>query len=374
MKLALSEIRRTRGRFASVTAALSLIVFLVLVLSALADGLWLGATGALRNTGSDVFTFSSDGRKSFIRSRMSEADVARVAAVPGVSDAGGVGTLLGTGSGPQGELDIALFGFMPGRPGGPEKVAEGRGLTPGDEYSGIADQSFKDRGVKIGDRLKFTGSDQAIEVVGFANDTRYQLQPTLWTSINSWRSIRDQARPELRGRPDAINFVAVAVADGESPVTVADRITSAVNGTESLTQIGAILALPGTEQQRSTFDTIVYVTFAIAGLVVALFFALLTLEKRNLFAMLKALGASTRYLVSGTLLQAFFCCVAGLIAGGILAAILGEVLPTSIPAIFLPRTAATLAIATVITGLSGAALSLRRISRIDPASALGGTL
>ncbi len=47
--LAIREIQRGKGRFASIVAALSLIVFLVLVLGALADGLFFGATGAVRS-------------------------------------------------------------------------------------------------------------------------------------------------------------------------------------------------------------------------------------------------------------------------------------------------------------------------------------
>ena len=45
-------------------------------------------------------------------------------------------------------------------------------------------------------------------------------------------------------------------------------------------------------------------TFVVAGLVVALFFALLTLERVGLFGVLKAVGASSRTLAAGLALQA----------------------------------------------------------------------
>jgi hypothetical protein len=47
MNLAIAEFRRAKGRFASITGALSLIVFLVLILGALSDGLFFGGTGAI---------------------------------------------------------------------------------------------------------------------------------------------------------------------------------------------------------------------------------------------------------------------------------------------------------------------------------------
>ena len=42
-------------------------------------------------------------------------------------------------------------------------------------------------------------------------------------------------------------------------------------------------ALPGIKEQNSTFSAIIYVTLFVAGLVVALFFALLTLERIGLY-------------------------------------------------------------------------------------------
>ena len=68
MRIALAEIRRRRSRWASIVGAVAFIVFLVLVLAALADGLFIGATGALRTADSDGYVYSADGRRSLVRS------------------------------------------------------------------------------------------------------------------------------------------------------------------------------------------------------------------------------------------------------------------------------------------------------------------
>lgn len=60
---------------------------------------------------------------------------------------------------------------------------------------------------------------------------------------------------------------------------------------------------------------IVGLTVAIAGLVVTLFFALLTLERAALFGVLKAVGARTRTLFAGTLAQAASLAVTGFSPG-----------------------------------------------------------
>lgn len=376
MRLALSEIRRARGRFSSIVAALALIVFLVLVLNALADGLYFGATGALRSAAADAYVFSDDGRLSLVRSALPETAREQVAGVEGVDEVGAVGTLLATGAvaGVDGELDLVLFGYEPGLPGGPERAVEGRMPAPGEDGVAAVDVALREDGVAIGDTLTFSGSATPIEVVGFVADASYQLQATVWTTLDTWRSVIAEARPETQGAEPSVVAFALTVADGADPATVAEDLAAAVDGTEPATREAAVLAIPGVAQQQSTFRSIIITTFLVAGLVVALFFALLTLEKRNLLAMLKALGASTGYLGGGILAQAALATLAGLVLGGLLALGLSLVLPPDLPALFRPQTAAVLVVATLLTGVTGAALSFRRVTRIDPAAALGGTL
>ena len=110
------------------------------------------------------------------------------------------------------------------------------------------------------------------------------------------------------------------------------------------------------------------------GLVVALFFALVVLEKRELFAALKALGASSAKLGSGVVLQALGATATAVIVGAVAARAAGLVLPDDIPFLFRVETLVASATLTVLAGVVGAVLSLRRISRIDPATALGGSL
>ncbi len=373
MRLALAEMRRNRGRFGAIIAALVLIVFLVLVLNALADGLYYGATGAVRTSGADLYVFSKDGRRQLARSTLSASDAATVASVPGVAEVGQVGTLQGTGQGPNGTLDIALIGYEPGKPGGPSRATEGRLPGSDEPFAAAGDVSLKDKGVKIGDAITFSGSSEPVTVVGFTSDSRYELQPTLWTTVDTWRTVRNEARPEFVGREDDVQAFAVKLAEGASDAETATAIESALGGqTETIDRATAVLSLPGVKQQRSTFDQIIYTTFVVAAIVIALFFALITLEKRTQLAILKAVGASSRYLATGILMQSLLISLIGLAIGILLSRLLAVVLPSSVPVTFRAATTVTITIATLATAALGAAFSFRRVTRIDPASALGG--
>jgi putative ABC transport system permease protein len=366
--LALNEIRRQRGRFAAIVSALSLIVFLVLVLGALADGLFFGATGAVRSTTATAYVFASDAEGSLVRSRLPEADVAAVAGAPGVEQAGPVGVLLTGGTGPDGPIDLAVFGIDPGGAGSPQRVVEGR-LPAADETGTAAvDVRLRDAGVEVGSDIAVGGV--TAEVVGFTADSEYQLQPTAWTTVATWRAMRDAVRPELRGQGDTINAIAV-VAPADADLSA---IAAAVPETTVLTAEQTGLAIPGVEQQSSTLNSIIYTTLAVAALVVALFFALVVLEKRELFAALKALGASTLKLGSGVIVQALIASALGVIIGAVVARLFDLIIPPEVPTLYRTETLITIAIFTLVAGVVGALFSLRRIAKIDPATAIGGVL
>lgn len=368
MMLALSEIRRGKGRFASIIAALSLIVFLVLTLGALADGLFYGATGAVRSTNANAYAFSSDAEGSLIRSKVTQDQVDEVAAAEGVQNASGMGVLLTSGSSTAGPLDLAVFGVDPTGVGVPSGVTEGRLPESGENDAAAIDQGLEDQGVSVGDTL--TVGPVQVEVVGVTRDSAYQLQPTVWTTVDTWRQMRNAVRPEFAGVQDDLNAIALLTAEG----VTTESVQAQLDGLTVLSAEQTGLAIPGVEQQSSTLNSIIYTTLAVAGLVVALFFALVVLEKRELFAALKALGTPTRKLGVGVIVQAMIASALGVVFGTLVARALGAVVPDEVPTLFRTETLITIAIFTLVAGVLGAAFSLRRIARIDPATAIGGTL
>jgi putative ABC transport system permease protein len=370
--LATKEIRRGKGRFASIIAALSLIVFLVLTLGALADGLFYGATGALRSSTADGYAFSDEGEGSLIRSSLTQEQVAAVAAAPGVAAASGIGVLLTSGS-VAGELtDLAVFGVDPAGVGLPAEVSQGRLPAPGETGVAAVDERLaQDFDLGVGDEVAV--GPVALQVVGIVPDVSYQGQPTVWTSVPDWREMRAAVRPEFTGVDNDVSAVAVQFGAGATAATAAE-VAAALPGIAVLTTDETGLAIPGVAQQKSTLNAIIYTALAVAAIVVALFFALLVLEKRELFAALKALGTPNRKLGSGVIVQALLASAVGIVVGAIAARGLGMVLPEGVPALFRPETLLTTALFTLGAGVLGAVFSLRRIARIDPATAIGGAL
>jgi len=153
---------------------------------------------------------------------------------------------------------------------------------------------------------------------------------------------------------------------------LAAAIDAATGGaTKSLTRDAAVLALPGVKQQRDTFNQIIYSTLVVALAVVALFFSLLTLERTGLYGVLKAIGASSRRLFAGVVVQALVVATIAFVLGSALAVAAAAALPPKVPLQLTPGRFVFTFVGVVLAAVLGSAISLRRVTRIDPAAAIG---
>ncbi|HET9723205.1 MAG TPA: ABC transporter permease [Actinomycetota bacterium] len=363
MRLGWKELVRRPGRFIATGGALTLIVILLLLLGGLLDGLFNASTGAYRAQTAELIVYSADSRDSLLRSRIDPATEDAIRAIPGVRRVSGTGAVLIAGRVlGGGTVDLAVVGYeAPNRqvPPPPE---------PGRAY---ADATLEAEGVALGDTIAIGPSEVPVEVVGWVEDTRYLAQGTLWVEPGTWHEVLVTARPDAALDEDT--FQAALVETTDDAEAVAGRIRGQVPGTSPLTIDEAVFALPGVQAQNDTFAQIIGVTFAIAGLVVALFFALVVLERLGLLGMLKAVGASTRQLAAGLITQAVLVALGAFVVGGAISLALAAVVPAEVPVELEVRRAAITGVGVLVTSLIGSAVSFRRIVRIDPASAVGGS-
>jgi putative ABC transport system permease protein len=368
--VALRELARRPGRFAVAGVALAFLTVLLLLLGGLLDGLFLGSTGAFRAQDAEVFVYSSDARDSFLRSRIEPNVRATVDGTEGVARTDGIGVVQVAGSlegdpadvPPEDLIDVAVLGYEA------ETAVLPPPPAPGQAH---ADESLRDQGVEVGDVIRVGPAGEPIEVVGFVDDTGFLLQGSLWTAPETWRQVLADSRPDAAIGDETFQVVLVQ-ADGDvDPATLVDRIDEATGGaTSSLTRDEAVLSLPGTKEQNRTFSGLISVTFFVVGLISALFFALLTTERTRLFAAMKALGVGSRSLLLWSVLQASLVAAGAYALGIAITLPLASVLPDEIPLRLQPGRAVLSGVVLVVTAAIGALVTVRRITRIDPASAI----
>ncbi len=366
MKLALKELRRRPGRFATATVILTLIAILLMFLGGLLDGLIASSTGAIRAQDADAIVYSDTAQASFVRSRIDPELRAQVEAVDGVTEVGGIGNVqLGArvpGNGPRDLASVALFGYELAPTGVPDAPAYGQAW---------ADETIKASGVEEGMIIEVGPARSPIEIIGFVEDTNFNGQSSLWASPDTWRDVLSANRPDAQLGPDVFQALIVR-GDGAN---LPDAIDAATAGaTDSYTVDEAVAAIPGVTEQQNTFNQIIGVTVVIALVVIGLFFALLTVERTSLYGVLKALGAKSSTIFAGLVAQAVVVTAIAALIAGTLVVILDLVLPAgSIPLLITPGRIILSVLLLLVAAVLGCSFSLRRVLRIDPASAIGTT-
>ena len=369
MRLALRELGRRPGRFVTATVILTLVAVLVMFLGGLLDGLIRSSTNAVQAQDGDLLVFSSTAQSSLLRSRIDGDLRETVEAVDGVSETGGLGVVqLGArvpGNGPRDLASTALFGYELAPIGVPDPPG------PGEVY---ADEVLQVDGVEEGMEILLGPARTPVTVIGFVSDTTL-LRPGF--VVGRTGHLARSARPPTVPTSNSATTSSRRSSCGPRPSAAVDDVATAIDqatdgATETLTIDSAVDAIPGVAQQRQTFNQIIAVTIAIGVVVVALFFALLTIERLALYGVLKAIGAHNRTLFAGLVTQAVVvAAIASVVAGGSAAALDATIPAGSIPLDISPSRIVTSAMLLFAAAIIGCTFSLRRVLRVDPASAIG---
>ncbi len=362
MRLALTELRRRPGRFVVATVVLTFLSMLLLLLGGLLDGLFIGSTGAIRAQDADAIVYSSNARDSFLRSRIDATVRTEVEGTDGIDEVGGLGVALLAAQVPdEPELaNVAVLGY--------ELPPEGVPAVPPEGHA-WADETLRDRGASIGDTILIGTAETPLVIDGFVEDTNYLQQSGMWVSLPTWREVQNANRPDSAIGDDIVQVLIVRGA-GDVPAAV-DASTD--GATSSLTRDEAVFALPGVEAQNSTFDQIIYMTLAVVLAVIGLFFSLLTIERTALYGVLKAVGASSRRLFAGVVVQAVVVATIAFVVGSAFVVLISFALSADLPFQLTVGRFTFTFVALVVAAVLGSAISLRRVTRIDPASAIGSS-
>lgn len=373
MFLALRELAFARTRFGLMGAVIALIAVLMVLLSGLSSGLVVDGVSGLMRSPVDAVAFS-EGTKTdsaFTRSEVTAAQAQTWAEQDDVADAELLGTSIVNAKNDDGTaLDLTLFGVVPDGFVVPE-AADGRGLTtPGDA---VLSSSARDEGVEIGDVITLDRLGTTLTVVGFTADQRtfghvdIAFVPlTTWQEVHTGTTAGEQPDPAAY---DVASVVALRGVDGQTPDLAAG---DAAAGTSARTLEAAFDSSPGYSAELMTMELIKAFLYAISALVVGAFFTLWTVQRTRELAVMRAMGASTRFLLTDGVLQAAILLVISLTVGVSVGLVFGSLLEgTGMP--FALETGPILTGAGLLLGLglAGAAVATVRIASIDPVTALG---
>ncbi|WP_309074753.1 ABC transporter permease [Paenarthrobacter sp.] len=358
MFLAIRDIRFAKGRFALMTSVVALITLLLVMLSGLTAGLGNQSTSAIGALPVQqiVFGASAGGepKASYTESEVSSAQLEAWREQPGVTSAQGLGISQtrvqspGAGGAPSGTANIAVFGGAVA----PAVVEDGAVV--------IGETLAKDLSVEAGSRLRLGGTDLTVAEV--VEDQWYSHTGVVWTTLDTWRTI-------ARGAPGTATVIAVTF-DGGSSVNLDAANTAA--GTVSMDPVSSFQALASYKSENGSLMLMQAFLYGISALVIVAFLTVWTVQRTRDIAVLKALGASSGYVLRDALAQAAVVLLIGAGVGGLIGFGGGLFAAQAAPFLITPMTTLVPIAGIVLLGLAGAVLAVRNVTKVDPLLALGG--
>ncbi|MEU5387393.1 FtsX-like permease family protein [Kitasatospora cineracea] len=347
MFVALRDIRFARGRFALMGAVVTLITTLVVFLYGLTGGLASAASSTIAELPADGVVFGApagaQAEVSFASSTVSPAQRDAVAAA-GAGAVHPLGVAMSRLTAGGGAASVSVLGTDPELL--PPLV---RGTAPADGQLAVGTGLAAEYHLSPGSRVSVGAQELTVSAVTAERSLSHA--PSVWTTPETWQRVSGQHQPTalaVRGTPHGL------------PADL-----------RAVSLDGALSGINGYAAEQGSLQLIQGFLFAVSALVVGAFFTVWTVQRRPDIAVLKAVGASSGYLVRDALAQAAAVLLAGALLGGALGAAGGAFASAAVPFDVGVLTVAVPVGAMVLLGLLGAALAVRRITAVDPLAALG---
>lgn len=356
MFLALNEIMHSKLRYALVAGVMFLIAYLVFFLTGLAYGLAQDNRTAVDKWEADSIVLSKDANSnlgmSMITKKIAEevegGKVAYLAQTPGV--------VTSKDSTEEGKINVNFFGIDKNQFIMPNLV-EGKAFDNDDEA--VGDISLKEEyGLAVGDTVKLSGSDKTFKLTGFTDHAKFNVSPVLYTTINAYQEIRFEK--EDTSENARINAIVVR-----------GKISNLPEDLEQIKISKFINELPGYNAQVLTFGFMIGFLIVIAAIVIGIFIYVLTMQKINIFGVMKAQGITGGFIARSVVAQTFILSFVGILLGLLGTVGTSLVLPDAVPFQSNWLFFGVISLLMLVVAVLGALFSVRTIVKIDPLKAIG---
>ncbi|QCQ93052.1 ABC transporter permease [Rhodococcus sp. SGAir0479] len=373
MFLALRELRFARSRFGLMGGVIALISVLMVLLSGLSSGLVEDGVSGLKATPVDGFAFN-EGTKTdsaFSRSVVTDTQVQAWREQPGVAEAQPFGNMLVNAHNDKDvPVDLALFGVPVDSFLAPA-VADG--TTLGEPNGIVIGRSALDTGVELGDTVTVDRLGTELKIVGVTDDKRtFGHVDVAYLPIDTWRELHAGVRPGETVPAQALTESTAVALKAQPGVKLDYTAGDAAARTSTVSLEDSFAASPGFSAETMTLDLIKVFLYAISALVVGAFFTVWTIQRKHEIAVMRAMGASTGYLLRDGLAQALILLLGSVTVGAAVGYGFGSLIGGGVPFLLEPAAVAVAAVLLIVLGLIGAAVAIVRIASVNPLNALGG--
>ncbi|WP_429971593.1 ABC transporter permease [Fructilactobacillus sp. Tb1] len=351
MFLAWNEIKHDKLRYGLITMMIVLVGYLIFILTSLAIGLANQNTQAINSWQPKTIILNKDANINIGQSKITTAQLSHMKINSRDSSIIGNTPVVVTGhqkvSGQFIGLNQQQYIYKH------LQITSGHKATK--SYEVVADTSLQQNGYHLGSQIKLNSSKQTYRIVGFTKNAKLNIAPVLYGTMTDWHQISNLGN----------DFAGNAIISKTNLPAHNQQLHS-----YSLQTV--VQNLPGYSAQNMTFSFMIGFLMVISLIVIAVFLYILTMQKMQNYAVIRAQGIPATFLVKATLIQSVILVGMGIIGSLFLTWATFAALPAAVPIDFnLPIIGATI-IGLLFTGIIGAIIPSWMIMRIDPAEAIGG--
>lgn len=352
MFLAINEIKHAKLRYGMITSLLFLISYLVFFLAGLANGLAQLNRSAIDNWGDVTVLLANDATQTLNLSSI-EKQVAQEVQGDQTAYLSILPTVIWEGENPEEEDKIksTLFAvdsdsfIVP-------KVIDGRLMKEVQEVV-ISKRLADEEGLEIGDVLYLSKSSSTLKIVGIAEEASYNVSPVIYASHETYNLLVSERGPQAETTFNAV------LAKGELSSYPKDTL-------EKLTISEFINKIPGYGAQVLTFGFMIGFLVLISTIVIGIFMYVFTMQKTQIFGVMKTQGVPISYIGRSILVQTFLLVGLGVVLSMVGTWLSALALPIKVPFQIDWLFNGLVSIALIVFSMLGSLFSVRIVAGIDP--------
>ena len=362
MKLALKELAYNKKKYVLIEIIIILLVFMVLFLSGLVEGLGRAVVSGIDNMDADYFLLSDSAEKLINVSNLKaeKFDELRSQTDSELAVLGIQRMFLSKKDTPE-KLNITYFIIEPGSFLEPE-VIDGLRLSESDAANAIVlDESFIQEGIVVGDTVYDSSSELEFTVAGFAADTMYGHTSVGFISVDSYTAIRTALNPMYQKM-----YHTIAIRGN-------DIGNIRIDGTEIVSKSEVIENIPSYKAEHLTITMIIWVLVVVSAAIIGVFYYILTIQKHKQFGVMKAIGMSMKRLAAMVTGQVCVIAVFGAAAAALLTYLMSIAILQTMPFYLKYGNVMLVMAAFILISIAGGLISVLSISHVDPMKVIGGS-
>ena len=340
MNIAWKEMKKSKARFLILGSIVFLVSLLTFIISGLANGLSQESAGLIKDLPDGHIFLTKEANQTYSMSRIDHSIQNQILSKQ--KDATAFSIQMGFLNGSDGKQQSVAF----------VTATRSKWFKNVEKGEIVLDKSMEDDGIKIGDVLTNNQYKGEFVVKGFVkHSSKYSHASVAYISMEDYKEIYGTDEMQIMFIPEK----------GTVP---------SFSGMESFSNDQFLNTISSYKSEQMSLNMIIWFLVVISGMLFAIFFYMMNIQKIGLYGILKAMGVKTSWLFKIMWTQMMFITVIALSISISLSQIFNRLAPKGMPFSLTVETSVQLSVVFLIIGFFGATLSGLQIKTVQPLQAI----